>query len=106
MIKFLRKYNYIFIIIVFLVILFITYNSYNRTKKIITTKYEAQNQLIENSIINALKSASGAYSISEEVLREEMKSYSRQLIEKYKDNPDINSWDLQKLKKQMGKYEI
>lgn len=104
--KLLRKYNYLIIIIVFFAILYISYNSYNRTKEIIKSKYKAQSSLVENSVINALENANGAYSILEEVLNDEMRYYSNILLDKYKDNLQIKTWNLDNLKGEMENYDI
>ncbi|MCY6370925.1 GGDEF domain-containing protein [Clostridium ganghwense] len=104
--KLLRKYNNLIIITVFIVILYMSYNSYKRTKEIIKYKYEAQSHLVENSVINALENANAAYSISENILNEEMENYSKILLEEYKNNPQIGTWNLDEIKNQMDDYDI
>ncbi|MEC9488313.1 MAG: GGDEF domain-containing protein [Halanaerobium sp.] len=104
--KFIRKYNYLLITLVFLVILYISFNSYQRTEGIIKSKYQAQTKLVENSVISALESANAAYSIAEDILNEEMKTYSLSLLEKYRSNPEIRTWNLLELQEQMDDYEI
>ncbi|QZY56131.1 GGDEF domain-containing protein [Crassaminicella profunda] len=106
MMKLLRKYNYLIIIIVFTVILCMSYNSYKRTKEIIKCKYKAQSHLVENSVTHALESANGAYSISENILNEEMEKYSKILLKEYKSNPQIETWNVDEIKKQMDNYDI
>ncbi len=95
---FLRKYNYIIIILVFFVILYISYSSFNTTKEIIMSKHSTRKELVENIVISALANANGAYSISEKTLNKEMEDYSRMILEEYHVNPDIRTWNLYKLK--------
>ncbi len=104
--KLLRKYNYLIIILVFCAILYISYSSYDRTKEIIKSKYVAQSSLVESSVINALENANRTYSISEKILNDEMKYYSKILLDEYKDNPEIMTWNLNELKSKMNDYHI
>ncbi len=100
------KYNHIIIILVFFMSLYLSYSSYNTTKEIIHSKHAARNELVERIIISTLTNANGAYSISEKTLNYEMEHYSQVLLEEYQNNPDIMSWDLDKLKNQMEDYDI
>ncbi len=63
-------------------------------------------KMIEQNILESLSYADVSYKILEEYLNQEMKSYSQILVEQYKKNPDIYSWDLGKFKRQFKNYDI
>ncbi|ACL69280.1 GGDEF domain-containing protein [Halothermothrix orenii] len=98
-----EKHKYYIIIAVFLIIIFLSYNSYQNTTNIIKSKYITHQTLIEKSIINSINNTNYAYQIAEKLLNDKMEKLSRQLISKYRDNPDVLTWDLEKIK-QTHKY--
>ena len=104
--KVFKDFKYSILIILFLTILSIAIVNYNNAQEAIRDKYEKQQQLIENSILQTIHHVSDAYTIAEKYLNQEMKEYSMVLREKYKQNPNIENWDLKKLKKQFGAYDI
>lgn len=63
-------------------------------------------QLVEENILNAVQSSDVAYSIIENSLAEKMEKYTNTLMDLYKKNPNIDTWDLNRLKKQFDGYEI
>ncbi|MFO7819454.1 MAG: GGDEF domain-containing protein [Halanaerobacter sp.] len=101
-----NKLKYPIIITLFLTIIFISFMNYENTKEIIKDKYYNQSKVVENSIVEEISYINNAYKIAEEELNEEMKKYSLILKEKYRQNPDISSWDLEKLKERFGEYNI
>lgn len=90
----------------FLTIVFISFINYQNTKKIIKEKYNQQNKLVENSILDEIKHVNNAYRIAEKQLNEEMREYSLALRDKYRRNPDVATWNLKKLKQKFDNYNI
>lgn len=101
-----NRLKYPIIITLFLTIVFISFTNYKNTKEIIKDKYYNQSKVVENSIVEEISYINNAYKIAEEELNEEMEEYSLILKEKYRQNPDISSWDLEKLKERFGEYNI
>lgn len=62
--------------------------------------------MIERNILQTINNINDSYKIAEEQLNEEMREYSQVMINKYKNNPNVNEWDLQKLKERFEGYNI
>lgn len=104
--KYLRKYYLIFFILLFIMMIWLNYQSYRRTEKIVRENFETEIELIKNNVFNSLENAFAAYSISEIVLNQEMEENSQILLAEYAENQDPISWNLTELKAQMPDYEI
>jgi diguanylate cyclase (GGDEF)-like protein len=104
--KYLRKYYFLIFILLFLIIFLINYQNYIRTEKIIRSDFKREIELIESNVINSLENAFAAYSIFEIVLNEEMEEKSKILLEKYRDDPRPEEWNLAELKSKMPNYEL
>ena len=103
---FFKKFKYVIISFLFLVIVIISFINYQNTKEIIKNKYIEQQEFVENSILKTVTHLSDAYKIAEQQLNQEMRQYSLMLKYKYNRNPDVASWDLGRLKKQLGAYNF
>lgn len=104
--KLLNRFKYILIIILALIIIFIFTNQYSNIKEVIENKYQSRQQLVEKNILQTLDYLNNAYKIVEKELNQEMQNYSKVMIDKYRENPDIMSWDLEELKQQFSGYDI
>ena len=101
-----KKYKYIIIIILALIIFIISFTNYRSTKRVIEEKYESRRLMVEKNILQTVNYINDSYEIVEEQLNEEMKKYSYIMREKYRQDQDIMEWNLEKLKKQFSDYEI
>ncbi|MTI84655.1 MAG: diguanylate cyclase [Firmicutes bacterium] len=88
------------------VILFLSYQNYLNTKKILISENEVQCALIEKSVLHAIQNADLTAQALESQLNQEMEEYSRIMISKYRENPDVSTWNLTELKQQFGLYDI
>lgn len=104
--KLLVKYKNVFVFLTFSIIIFLFFQSYISTREVIIDKNDLQQSLVEENVLESLKYAESSYEILEGHLEEEMKDYSEVMLGKYKENPDIFSWDLEELKKKFQKYEL
>ncbi|MFW6229378.1 MAG: diguanylate cyclase domain-containing protein [Halanaerobium sp.] len=100
------KYKYLIIILISLTIIIISYINYQSTRELIESKYEDRQQLVEKNILNTINQIDTSYKIAESHLNEEMKEYSQIMLEKYRDNPEVQEWDLEELKDRFEDYEI
>ena len=102
----LKRFKYIIIIILAVIIFFISFTNYRSTKRVIEEKYESRQLLVEKNILQTVNYINNSYKIAEEQLNSEMKKYSQLMSEKYKNNSDVMSWDLEELKQKFAGYEI
>ncbi len=101
-----QKSRYIIILIVFFILIFLSYTDYQNTRQVIYSKYSAQHTVVEKSILNTIKHANITYQIVEKQLNKIMREYSLIMIDKYRNNPDISKWNLDQLQNQFTDYEI
>ena len=104
--KLLKKYKYIIIIILALIIFMISFTNYRSTKKVIEEKYESRQKLVEKNILQTVNYINNSYKIAEEQLNKEMQRYSQVMIEKYHQDSDVMNWDLKELKNEFSDYDI
>jgi|GEM_PF-2563636 len=88
-----------------LVILIMLFNYTNARKDMLRDNAETE-QLVEENILHAVNSSDAAYSIIEKSLAEKMEQYTKVLMNTYKKNPNVDSWDLNAFKKQFDGFEI
>lgn len=93
------------VFLIFCLIIYITIANWYNANKILYSEFHNQQELIENSLINLIEGMDTASQIIEEQLNMQMAEYSHMLVEKYKQNPDVMSWDLNELKELTG-YEL
>lgn len=86
--------------------IYIFSTQYFNIRDVIEEKYSTRQQLVEKNILQTVNYINEAYNIAEQQLNKEMKEYSRQMVQKYKKNPDVMDWDLNKLKEQFSGYDI
>lgn len=94
------------IILVFVAILTVYYNNYKETKEIIESEYRAKIDLIEQSIYNETKYTGIISKLVENDISDKMEEYSNILINKYKEEPNLLEWDLNKLKVEFTNMDI
>ena len=86
--------------------IYIFSTQYFNIRDVIEEKYSTRQQLVEKNILQTVDYINEAYNIAEQQLNKEMKEYSQQMVQKYKKNPDVMDWDLNKLKEQFSGYDI
>jgi hypothetical protein len=79
---------------------------YEDKKNIVEENNAIQRTMVEQNILESLSYADNCYKILEKYLNQEMENYSQIMIEKYQQNPNIYSWDLEKLKAQFKDCDI
>src|SRR6056297_679063 len=73
---------------------------------VVDDKYGSQQQLVEKNILQTVNYINNAYKIAEQQLNLEMRKYSQQMVEKYKENPHVMEWDLAELQERFQGYDI
>ena len=106
MFDFLRKYKFILIIIPLITMLLFFYINYQNSEQIIREKYLQKREIVEQSIIKDFRHVNEIYSIAEKQLNQEMKNKSKKLLKIYKENSDVESWNLKEIKKDFKGYHI
>ncbi|WP_366923050.1 GGDEF domain-containing protein [Metallumcola ferriviriculae] len=105
-----KNIRYIFalsiIIIVYIILLTFFYNNYENTVEIIESEYGAKHKLVEESVYNTIKYADTILGITEQQLNVEMQKKSLILLNKYSEEPDVMTWDLQALKNEIPDCDI
>jgi len=86
--------------------IFIFSSQYRSIKNIITDKYMSHQQLVEKNIIQTVNYINNSYKVVEQELNQEMNEYSKLIVEKYQNNPDVMEWDLEELKEKFKYYDI
>ncbi|MFW6269157.1 MAG: GGDEF domain-containing protein [Bacillota bacterium] len=104
--KFTRSILIAGLLIFILIISFISYVNYRSIHNILGDNFINIQQLVEDDLTQIIKNVNNTYSIAEQQLNQEMEEYSQLMLEKYRENPDVESWDLQALKEKMDDYEI
>ena len=101
-----RRLFLLIFIILFLIIISISFLNYKTTKETIENKYYERRGVVEESILKSFNYVNDAYKIAEKQLNKEMKRYSLLLRKKYRDNPDVKEWDLEKLKEKFNGFDV
>ncbi|PUU94995.1 MAG: diguanylate cyclase [Halanaerobium sp.] len=104
--KLLSKFKYIIIILLALIMIYIFSTQYTNIREVVEDKYNSQQQLVEKNIIQTVNYINDAYKIAEQQLNAEMREYSELMVGKYRDNPDVNSWDLEEMQQNFSGYDI
>lgn len=86
--------------------IYIFSNQYTNIREVVEDKYNSQQQLIEKNIIQTVNYINDAYKIAEQQLNAEMREYSELMVEKYRDNSDVMSWNLEKMQQNFPGYDI
>lgn len=93
-------------LLVYGTICFLSYQSFRNTESILYAEDRARREMTENSVYHAVRNVENTSRIIDAYFAEEMKRFSEYLIAEYEKNPDIMSWDLDRLKKEGGGFEI
>ncbi|ADO76258.1 GGDEF domain-containing protein [Halanaerobium praevalens] len=104
--KSLEKLKYIIIILLAIAIIIIFFNQYINIKSLIKAKYESRQKLVEKNILQTVQYINDAYQIAEQDLNQEMKKYSKIMLAKYKLEPEVKNWNLEKMKNEFKYYDI
>ncbi len=99
-------YKYLAVWILFVCMLIMYWFDYKGTENIVTANNQKQKNLVENNVLDSLRHVDRSYKILEKFLNEEMSDISQQLVSKYKDNPEIDEWNLGKVKEDIPNYDI
>lgn len=102
----LSKFKYYIILLLAVVMILIFFNQYSNIREVVEDKYESRQQLVERNILETVGYINDTYKIVEKQLNQEMLEYSEQMLAKYKKNPEIKNWDLEKMKAQFPGYDI
>lgn len=78
----------------------------HRWKDNLITSYMREVALVEDIIVNAVSDADKAFQILDSDIEKKMREYSDLLLKKYRENPNVESWDYQALKKEFGGMDI
>lgn len=100
------KYKYLIIAILFIIMLLLFFQNYQSTKNMVEENNTIQRAMVEQNILESLSYADNSYKIIEKYLNQEMRIYSQIMVEKYNQNPNIYSWDLEELKARFKGYDI
>ncbi|MCF8011614.1 MAG: GGDEF domain-containing protein [Clostridiales bacterium] len=100
------KYKYLIITLLFSIMLLLFFHGYRDTKNMMEESNKIQRAMVERNILESFSYADSTYKILEEHLNKDMKKYSKVLVDKYKQNPHIYSWDLEKIKEKFHGYDI
>lgn len=83
-----------------------SYFNYNNIRKLLSEEYEVQLDLIEQGVLASVQNADTAIRIIESQLNANMEKYTEIMLEKYRENPQIHTWDLDAMKEEFGGYDI
>ena len=104
--KLLSKFKYIIIISLAILMTYILSTQYSSVIAVVEDKFDSQQQLVEKNILQTVNYINNAYKIAEQQLNQEMREYSEQMVEKYKENPHVMEWDLNELQQRFTGYDI
>ncbi|SIQ93192.1 GGDEF domain-containing protein [Halanaerobium kushneri] len=104
--KLLSRFKYIIIILLALIMIYIFSTQYTNIREVVESKYNSQQQLVEKNILQTVNYINNAYKIAEQQLNGEMEEYSEQLVAKYRENPEVMNWDLDRVQNNFGGYDI
>ncbi|RAK11708.1 diguanylate cyclase (GGDEF)-like protein [Halanaerobium saccharolyticum] len=104
--KMFNKFKYIIIILLALIMIYIFSGQYSNVKEVVEDKYNSRQQLVEKNILQTVNYINNAYKIVEQQLNQEMRDYSEQMVEKYREEPDVMNWNLAELQQQFPGYDI
>lgn len=78
----------------------------HRLKENLITGYKRESALVEDTVVTAVSAADKAFQIFNQDIEKKMKASSNTLLQKYRDNPNVASWDYKALKKEMDGMDI
>lgn len=78
----------------------------HRLKEHLIAGYKRESSLVEDVIVTAVSDADKAFQMSDDKLEEQMRVYSDRLLELYRVNPDVATWDYEALKNEFGGMDV
>lgn len=78
----------------------------HRWKDNLITSYMREVSLVEDIIVNAVSDADKAFQMLDSDIEKKMSDYSDRLLKKYRENPNVESWDYQALKNELDGMDI
>ncbi|WP_254611273.1 hypothetical protein [Paenibacillus sp. JMULE4] len=78
----------------------------HRWKDNLITSYMREVSLVEDIIVNAVSDADKAFQMLDSDIEKKMSDYSDRLLNKYRENPNVESWDYQALKNELDGMDI
>lgn len=91
---------------IYVAFFFIYNDNYKDTRQIILSEYDAKIALIEESILNETKYSEVVSKIAEKETQREMEYFSYEMVDYYKENPHVLTWDLQEMKTRFNGLDI
>lgn len=76
--------------------------NFRQMEKLAENEQAEKLQLVEATVVSSLKSVDGAYELFDTEITDRMKWNSEELLERYSENPDVESWDLIALKQKFN----
>lgn len=104
--KLLRNAKYPLIVSIALIMIYAFSNQYTNIRDVIGEKYRNQQELVEKNILQTVNYVNDAYQIAEQQLNREMRTYSQEMVAKYRVEPDVMEWDLPELQERFQGYDI
>src|SRR5690606_4580846 len=80
----------------------IAFLNFRQMEKLAGREHSEELQLVEETVVNALKSVDGAYELFDTEITDRMKWNSEELLKRYSENPDVKSWDFVVLKQKFN----
>ncbi|GKW45610.1 GGDEF domain-containing protein [Planococcus sp. NCCP-2050] len=80
----------------------VAFLNFRQMEKLAEREHSEKLQLVEETVVNALKSVDGAYELFDTEITDRMKWNSEELLKRYSENPDVKSWDLIVLKQKFN----
>ncbi len=94
------------LLIVLSIVIMFSYQNLQSTIDIIKSEENAKSELVEKSILNAVKYSDVTYKFAEKRINDQMKEYSEIMLDKYIMNPNVLDWDLNELKNKFNNYDV
>lgn len=94
------KLTIVLIVFSLILSLFIALFDYNKLRKTVLEAQDTKISMIEDKVVKNLATIDKVYDLFDEQTAEKMESYSKELLEKYKEEPDFRKWDFTSLKEQ------
>ncbi|WP_158023585.1 putative bifunctional diguanylate cyclase/phosphodiesterase [Domibacillus antri] len=85
---------------------FTSYLNFRDYQHTLNTEIDYQKALLERHIIQIVEDTNNYYKLLESSLQKKMEEYSHVMLKKYEENPDVLTWDLEKMKKEFDGFDI
>lgn len=78
----------------------------HRLKNNLIASYATESALVEDTVVTAVSAADKAFQLSDKDIEAEMKAHSDKLLHKYREQPDVSTWNYQALKEEADGMDI